>query len=130
MTTRRIATTLIAFLLLCGTAMAGGERVCPEDVAIYDPAEGISEPQVVHKVSPQYPEEARKEGATGSVVLDAIIDTEGQVVEVGVLEDPDQRLTEAAVGAVRQWRFEPATTADGTPVKVCFILTVKFSLEK
>jgi len=87
----------------------------------------IAPPRVIKRVEPEYPKEARKNRATGVVVLEAVIDESGRVESVKALEDLPFGLTEAALDAVRQWEFEPATLG-GKPVKVFFNLTVKFKL--
>lgn len=75
--------------------------------------------------SPQYPEAARLIGRTGTVVLQATIDREGRVVDLEVLRGAPLGMTEAALDAVRQWRFRPATL-EGHPVAVYYHLTVRF----
>jgi len=88
----------------------------------------IAEPQVISRVNPLYPEEARMARATGIVIVQAEIDREGNVVWVHVLKPLPYGLSEAAVDAVRQWRFSPATI-DGKPVSVLFNLTTNFRLK-
>lgn len=93
----------------------GGELASPE---LIKPA-----------IMPVYPEEARKGRVMGTVVLRLVIDENGTVVDATGLESPDPTLTVAAVEAVRQWRFRPATRRDGSPVKVVYVVTVKFALK-
>jgi len=88
----------------------------------------ITEPVAVDKVSPRYPEEARKAKVMGTVVLDAVISEEGVVDQVKVVESPDEQLSEAAIEAVEQWRFDPAL-CDGEPVAVWYKLTINFKLQ-
>jgi TonB family protein len=88
----------------------------------------ITEPVAVEKVRPQYPEEARKAKVMGTVLLDAVITEEGVVDQVKVVESPDEQLAEAAVAAVKQWRFDPAL-CDGEPVAVWYKLTINFKLQ-
>ncbi len=89
---------------------------------------GITEPKIVLKVPPEYPVEAKKEKASGVVVLDLIIGTDGAILDISALENPDPRLTQAAITAVKQWKFEPALDAAGKPVKVHTTITVRFQL--
>lgn len=88
----------------------------------------ITHPVVVEKINPMYPPEARKELVMGIVTLETVITEEGVVDEIRVLESPDDRLSAAAVEAVRQWLFEPAL-CDGRPVGVYYNLTIKFRLQ-
>ncbi len=89
----------------------------------------VVEPRLVHSVQPVYPESARKEKIGGVVVLETVIDRKGAVTSVTPLKSPDERLTAAAVNAVRQWRFEPARDKGGRPVAVVYALAVRFVLQ-
>jgi len=85
-------------------------------------------PKLVDAPRPAYPEEARKAKTQGMVVVDALIDERGAVQEVRLVRGQPDGLSEAAMEAVRKWRFEPATL-DGSPVAVEYSLTVRFRLE-
>ncbi len=126
-------TLVTTFVLLAGSAAAlagsGATRHCPGDAVVYEKGGGVSAPVVVEKVAPTYPEDARKEGVTGDVVVDIVVDSTGEVGPADVVEEPDPRLGSAAVDAVRQWRFEPATDGGGEPVKVCYLVTIRFRLD-
>jgi TonB family protein len=95
------------------------------------PAEGlgITAPVPTRKVAPAYPEEAKQDKVAGVVVLQLLIGTDGRVHEVEVLQDPDPRLTKAAVEAVKQWEFEPARDKDGKPLSVKSSVTLNFALK-
>jgi TonB family protein len=88
----------------------------------------ITGPEVIEKVNPRYPEEARKEKIMGQVIVKTVINEKGTVDAVEVLESPDELLSEAAVEAARQWTFQPAL-CDGRPVGVYYDLTFKFKLQ-
>ncbi len=77
---------------------------------------------------PNYTEEARQARIQGVVILQAVVDTLGQVDYVKVLKGLPQGLTESAVQVVQEWRYEPATL-NGEPVPVYINLTVSFSLQ-
>jgi D-alanyl-D-alanine endopeptidase (penicillin-binding protein 7) len=94
------------------------ESVCDE----------ITHPVVVEKINPVYPPEAREEKVMGLVIVETVITEEGIVDQIKVVESPDERLSAAAVEAIKQWRFEPAL-CDGEPVGVFYNLTVKFHLK-
>jgi len=88
----------------------------------------VKEPVVVTRVPPVYPEEARKNRIQGKVVLEVVIDTKGKVTKAETVESPDPLLSEAALAAVRQWTYAPATL-EGKPVKVYLQVTVNFKLQ-
>jgi periplasmic protein TonB len=88
----------------------------------------IREPRKVFHVAPIYPEFARQARAQGMVIIEAILDATGQVASVKVLHS-QPLLDDAAVRAVRQWRYTP-TELNGVPVPVLMTITVRFSLER
>lgn len=93
-------------------------------------AEGdIKPPRLIKKVDPVYPEEAKKERVEGIVILEATTDEQGDVAHVKVLKSKDPLLNEAAIDAVRQWKYEPFYIK-GKPHGVVFTITVRFKLEE
>jgi TonB family protein len=90
--------------------------------------EGITPPVVETRVDPVYPEEYRRAGIGGIVVLEAAVSQAGTVENVGVLKSLAPGLDMAAARAVSQWRFKPAMK-DGKPVPVLFSLTINFALK-
>ena len=90
---------------------------------------GLTEPRVVKKVNPQYPEDARNEKVQGTVLLEVVVRKDGSVGQITPLRSDDDRLTEAAVAAVRQWRFEPSRDKSGKAVAVRYVLTTRFVLQ-
>jgi protein TonB len=79
---------------------------------------------LTHKIEPIYPESARLANIQGVVVLDAVIGSDGTVVDVRPVSGPDE-LTPAAVDAVKWWRFQPYVV-DGQPMQVRTRLAVDF----
>jgi TonB family protein len=90
----------------------------------------ISEPKLISKVRPIFPEQARKAGIDGVVVLRCTVGADGSVREVKAIRSEPMGLTEAAVDAVKQWRYEPARTAAGKPVEVLMTVTISFLLDR
>jgi protein TonB len=88
----------------------------------------MSEPKAIHKVTPEYPKDAKEEGVQGDIVLDAVIAEDGSVRETRVLRGEDARLVGAAQSAVGQWRFEPVRDAKGKPMELLFTVTIRFKL--
>jgi protein TonB len=86
----------------------------------------VRPPQKVHHVAPIYPSIAQASRVSGTVVLEALIAEDGSVRDVKVVRSKPL-LDEAAVGAVRQWRFTP-TLLNGVPVQVIMTVTVTFNL--
>jgi protein TonB len=88
---------------------------------------GMQPPQKIYDVKPVYPEVARAARVQGLVILDAVLDTDGRVVQVRVLRS-QPLLDQAAIDAVRQWRYTP-TRLNGEPVRVLMTITMNFKLE-
>ena len=87
----------------------------------------IPEPRRIHAVPPVYPPVARQTRISGVVILEVLIDPDGNVTNATVLRSI-RLLDKAAVDAVRQWKYEP-TVLDGVPVSVVMTVTVAFSLD-
>jgi TonB family protein len=84
--------------------------------------------KIVSKVQPIYPDAARSAGISGTVILHAVISTEGKPLSLRVMNsqiDPD--LARSAVEAVSQWRYTP-TLLNGEPIEVDTTITVNYSL--
>jgi TonB family protein len=80
-------------------------------------AADLSQPQAVRKVDPAYPLELMRENVAGTVILYAVIRSNGTVGNIHVLRGVDTRLDQYAIEAISQWKFNPATR-NGSPVDV------------
>jgi TonB family protein len=87
----------------------------------------IKTPTKIRDVRPAYPQEAQDANVSGMVILEAVIDTQGNVRSVRVLRSIPM-LNQAALDAVKEWRFTP-TLLDGIPVPVMMTVTVNFTLQ-
>ena len=85
---------------------------------------GIVPATVLQRVNPMYPLHARSHGIGGEVILDATVAANGSVHKVTVISGP-ATLTDAAITAVRQWRFSPAML-NGRPVEIQQRITIVF----
>jgi protein TonB len=83
-------------------------------------------PEVLKKVSPTYPDLARRAGIEGQVVCEIIVGKNGDVEEI-TAKKSIPLLDEAAVTAVKQWKFEPARM-HGVIVKCRMMVPVFFKL--
>jgi protein TonB len=86
----------------------------------------IKAPRQARSVNPVYPRLARQARIWGTVVVDAVIDERGNVVQARVLSG-HPLLIDAAFKAVLQWKYEP-TTLNGQPVSVELQVQVHFNL--
>jgi protein TonB len=88
----------------------------------------VAAPTKLSAPQPQYTEIARKARIQGVVIVQAIINKQGNVTDVKVLKGLPMGLDQSAVEAIRKWKFEPATL-NGKPVDVYYNLTVNFTLQ-
>jgi protein TonB len=86
----------------------------------------VSVPEKIRDVKPYYPEMAREAKVQGIVIIEAVISSSGDVQEARVLRG-HHMLDDAALEAVRQWRYTPPLL-NGQPVSVVMTVTVNFTL--
>jgi TonB family protein len=87
----------------------------------------IKSPTKIRDVKPAYPPIAQSARVQGVVICEVLIDQNGQVADAHVLRSIPL-LDDAALDAVRQWRFVP-TLLNGVPTPVVMTVTVNFSLQ-
>lgn len=93
------------------------------------PGGKVPQPELLYRVEPIYPDPARRERVDGFVLLQAIVNQKGNVVDVKVLQAPPAKygFAEKAIEAVTQWRFKPSYYK-GRPVAVQIKFSVEFNL--
>lgn len=87
----------------------------------------VNAPVLLHKVQPKYSEIGIRVRRQGIVILEAVIDPQGNIADLKVIKSLGFGLDESALDAARQWKFTPATLR-GQPVPVYWRLTVNFQL--
>lgn len=87
----------------------------------------IKAPERIKYVAPTYPQTARDAGITGIVIIEAIIDQDGNVATAKVLKSIPA-LDQAATDAVMLWKYTP-TLLNGAAVPVIMTITVNFSIQ-
>lgn len=99
-----------------------------EELAGEDPLRvggAVRPPKLIGRVEPRYTEIAARARVTGTVILETIIDQEGCSRRPRVLKGLPMGLDAAALAAVRNWTFEPATLK-GRPMTVYYLVTLSF----
>ena len=99
----------------------------PEIIKSSPPGRRLEQAHLLKQSLPIYPPMARTARVQGVVLLDADIAESGVLENVTVI-DGHPMLVDAAVDAVRQWRYAPATL-DGVPVRSSLRVTVRFRLD-
>jgi protein TonB len=88
---------------------------------------GVMMPRKIRDVRPEYPANAQAARIQGVVIMDVRIGPDGSILDATILRSIPE-LDNAALAAVRQWRFEP-TLLNGAPVDVVTTVTVNFALQ-
>jgi protein TonB len=86
----------------------------------------VTAASILSQTRPVYPTLARQARIQGNVVLHAIIDKDGKVAQLEVMSG-HPLLVQAALDAVKQWRYKP-TLLNGDPVEVDTTITVTFTM--
>jgi periplasmic protein TonB len=88
---------------------------------------GVSAPQVIHSVDPEFTEDARQANFQGTASIQLIVDSQGYPQDIRIVRHLGMGLDQKAVDAVRQYRFRPAVY-QGHPVAVRMQIEVDFRL--
>jgi protein TonB len=93
--------------------------------AVPAPVGGEVKPaKLIKSVPPVYPDMARTQRVSGNVQIDTLIEEDGNVGTMKILSGPPL-LHQAALNAVKQWKFQPAEL-DGKPTSMHLTVTVQF----
>ena len=109
--------------ILSSTPMAAPKLATPQRVRV---SQGVSEGNLINRVTPPYPPMAKMARVQGAVVLQAVISKGGTIENLRVVSGHPM-LVQSALDAVRQWRYRPYLL-NGEPVEVETQITVNFNL--
>ena len=123
MNTIKTLTALICFLLLTAGLLKADTYPPPRT----DPSD-FTPPKIKNSVKPIYPKEAMEVGKEGKVKIQANIDINGTPQNIVALTKLGFGLEAAAITAVKQWTFIPATK-NGKPIKVTVLIPIEFKFE-
>ena len=89
----------------------------------------VSKPSGISQPKPKYPPAARRAGQQGTVTLSFTIGSSGEVISARIAKSSGYILLDnAALSAIRSWRFKPARNALGEAVSYSYTLPVPFRL--
>jgi TonB family protein len=111
----------------CGEGGSRGNNPNPDPNRVYSAPEVNERARVLSKPEPQYTEEARRTGVTGTVILRVVFSRTGEVTNIRAMQPLGGGLTEKAIAAARQIRFVPAKK-NGQPVSMYMQLEYNFNL--
>ena len=90
---------------------------------------GMVPPKVQQRVEPQYTDAARSVGLSGTVVLQAVVRSDGTVDVLRVVRGLPLGLTDSAIQAIKQWQFRPGQK-DGQNADIALSIEVNFNIAK
>ena len=88
----------------------------------------VRPPKAIVQVRPEYPPLARQAHIQGEVQVDAILDEQGNVIDMKIVSGPPL-LYQAALDALKKWKYEP-TYLNDQPIAVQMIVTITFQLNQ
>lgn len=92
-------------------------------------ADSKAEPPVaVRTVAPDYPEELRRDGVNGLVMVKCTVDEQGNVIDPTVEKSSNAAFEKPALAALKKWKFKPGKQ-DGNPVATRVSIPIKFVTE-
>jgi TonB family protein len=138
---RRVAAMVVCAALglaACGSALALGVHAdsspasdnsnAPKPPKQLSVSADVMAQQLLNKVIPAYPPDAKKARIQGTVVLEALIGKDGNIENLRVLSGPNQ-LQQSSLDAVRFWTYKPYLL-NGDPIEVKTTVNVVYSLGK
>ncbi|MCX6955351.1 MAG: energy transducer TonB [Verrucomicrobia bacterium] len=85
-------------------------------------------PVPVRTVAPDYPDELRRDGISGVVMVKCTIDEQGNVTNPEIEKSSNAAFEKPALAALKKWKFKPAKQ-DGAPVAIKVSIPIKFVFE-
>lgn len=89
----------------------------------------MQNPELVNRVQPRYPTNARTNGEQGRVVFYAVIEPDGTLSHLTLIQRATPALESAAADAIRQWHYKPAACGS-TPIRMETSIPVDFWLQR
>ena len=126
---KRYVPIVLAILWTFSAAISGGQDASTKAATetIYEVGGDVKAPRQTYAPQPEYTDKARRKHQRGTVTLKLIVGVDGRTRDVKVENSLSKELDGAAVDAVKQWKFSPATK-DGEPVAVHLAVEVSFDL--
>jgi TonB family protein len=101
----------------------------PTNSEFWPQCDNLQSPELVNRVQPKYPTNARFNGEQGRVVFYAVIETDGTLSHLTLIQRATPMLESAASDAIRQWHYKPAACGS-TPIRMETSIPVDFWLQR
>ncbi len=83
-------------------------------------------PRPIYQTPPKYPASLRRQGISGEVKIELVVDARGRVVSPRIISSSNRAFEEPAIEAVKQWKFEPGKRG-GEPVPFKMLVPIRFA---
>jgi TonB family protein len=130
-------TPMTRFILFAALVLWTARCSFSQDIPVTEVMKGCSEknpppcvtsaPRATHVPKPKYSKEGRKQKIEGTVILSAVVGTDGRAHNFTVTRSLGYGLDEEAIKTVKKWKFKPGTN-NGTPVATAISIEVAFRL--
>ncbi|MGB7282242.1 MAG: energy transducer TonB [Candidatus Acidiferrum sp.] len=101
----------------------------PANSEFWPQCDDMQSPELVNRVQPRYPANARSNGEQGRVVFYAVIETDGTLSHLTLIQRATPTLELAASDAIRRWHYKPAACGP-TPIRLETSIPVDFWLQR
>lgn len=101
----------------------------PTNSEFWPQCDDMESPELVNRVQPKYPTNARTNGEQGRAVFYAVIETDGALSHLTLIQRATPTLESAAADAIRQWHYKPAACGS-TPIRMETSIPVDFWLQR
>jgi TonB family protein len=124
-----IATVTSAVALRIGVdSQTAADKQAQKKAGLHSIPADVMAGNLISKVSPKYPPDAKTARIQGTVVLDAVVSKTGRVESLKVVSGPNE-LQQSSLDAVRLWKYKPFLL-NGDPIEVKTTVRVFYTLEK
>ncbi len=126
-----MASALVIVLSGCQSAPSASDKTASESTAPYYDIKDTDTKPVPRdtRAAPRYPIEMKRRGISGEAVISFVVMTDGRTDQVKAVRVSHDVFGGAAVEAVKQWSFKPATK-DGKPVNCRMTIPIVFNLSR
>jgi TonB family protein len=124
---KRVVSGVGMALLVASGAYAHQQQ--SHEQTVYKPGNGVTAPRLIKEVKPRYTAGAMDRKVSGLVVMTCVVETDGTPADIQVTKALDADLDQAAIDALKEWRFSPGRK-DDKAVRVQIEVEMTFTLGK
>lgn len=123
----RLLPVTLAIIFIAASANQSVAQQAAQSAKTATPADEVVQATLAKRVRPVYPHMAEAARVQGIVTVKASVDQFGKVRSAEIVQSPSDLLNDAALAAVRQWEYKPATVK-GVPISTSVSVEIPFYL--